>query len=91
MAVRRSVTEKGEHMMRRWMSGGVALLLLAMVPAFVSGCAWMGKAAGKAQAKVENKIDAMDKSYHDSYGQERAKGAPEKQNTENKAGESGSL
>ena len=83
-------------MMRQWMSKGAALLLLAALPVCVSGCAWMGKAAGKAQAKVENKIDAMDKSYHNSYEQERAKGSPEKkssetQDTEIKTEASGSL
>ena len=68
-------------MMRQWIVNGAALLLLAAVPVCASGCAWMGKAAGKAQAKVENKIDAMDKSYHDSYERERAKGSSEKQNS----------
>lgn len=78
-------------MMRQWMSKGVALLLLAALPACASGCAWLGKAAGKAQAKVENKIDAMDKSYHDSYEREKAKDSPEKRDTEIKTEESGSL
>ena len=52
-------------------------LLLTAILSALSGCAWMGKAAGKAQAKMENKIDVMDRSYHESYEEERNRGKQE--------------
>ncbi len=69
-------------MVRQWMSKGAALLFLTAVLAGVSGCAWMGKTAGKAQAKMENSIEAMDRSYRESYEQERARGSSEKRDAE---------
>ena len=76
-------------MMRHRMGSTAMLLLLAALVAGGGGCAWMGKAAGKAQAKVENKVDAMDRSYHESYEQERAKGSSGKQDASGAAEETG--
>ncbi|MDR1360057.1 MAG: hypothetical protein LBJ82_03655 [Deltaproteobacteria bacterium] len=63
------------------MSKVAAWPLLAALVLCASGCAWMGKAAGKAQAKVENKIEAMDRNYNESYDKERARGSSEERNT----------
>ncbi len=39
----------------------------------VSGCHWVGSTAGKAQAKIERKIDAVQGGYEDGYSKEKSK------------------
>ena len=41
----------------KWLT---ALLTLALVTALVSGCSWMGRTAGKAQAKAEKNLKALE-------------------------------
>lgn len=51
----------------------IAFLLLIVSALFCSGCAWMGKTAGKAQAKIERKVDDVQDGYNRGYKEERAK------------------
>lgn len=62
-------------MARIWMRKSVVLLALAAVLAGTAGCGWMGRTAGKAQAKVEKGVEAMNQGYKDAYEQEHSKGA----------------
>ena len=48
------------------------VLLVSLLSA-VGGCAWMGKTAGKAQAKVERGVKSMEEGYQEGYEAERAK------------------
>jgi len=63
-------------MARIWMRNGVILLALATMLAGTAGCGWMGRTAGKAQAKVERGVDAMNQGYKDGYEKEQSKDAP---------------
>ena len=47
--------------------------------ALASNCSWMGRTVGKAQAKAENNLEAVEKGYHDGYEQERSKSKPKPQ------------
>ena len=38
-----------------------------------TGCSWLGKTAGKTQAKIERKVDAVERGYGDGYKEEKAK------------------
>ncbi len=44
-------------------------LLLALVP--LSGCAWIGEAAGYVQAKAEGGASDMKRGYNDGYNNEK--------------------
>ena len=68
-------------MTRIWMRKGAVLLALAAVLAGTAGCGWMGRTAGKAQAKVERGVDAMNQGYKDGYEKEHAKDAPQESET----------
>ncbi len=63
--------------MHRRLSSLPRILCCALVAAFAlgagSGCSWMGRTAGKAQAKVERKTDAVEQGYHQGYSEEKAK------------------
>lgn len=58
-------------MKRFWTHKGLVLLVLAAVLVGMSGCGWMGRTAGKAQAKVEKGVEALGKGYKDGYEDER--------------------
>lgn len=60
-------------MTRAWMRNSLLLLALAGMLSGTAGCGWMGKTAGKAQAAVENGVEAMNKGYKDGYEEKRAK------------------
>ncbi|WCB47062.1 hypothetical protein [Nitratidesulfovibrio vulgaris] len=50
----------------------LAILLILSFGA-ASGCSWVGRTAGKVQAKIERKTDAVEKGYNDGYSGERQK------------------
>lgn len=51
----------------------LSLLLSCVLVALLAGCAWMGKTAGKAQAKIERGANEMEQGYNQGYKQEKAK------------------
>jgi len=53
-----------------------ALLTLMLVAALATGCSWMGRTAGKAQAKAEKNLKAIEQGYHDGYEQEHSRSKP---------------
>ncbi len=56
----------------------IAYLLVFVVLGLVmsaGGCAWVGRTAGKAQAKIERKANDLESGYHDGYKGEKAKSA----------------
>lgn len=53
----------------------VPLVCLAMS---MSACSWMGRTAGKAQAKMERGASNMEQGYNQGYEDEKAKGAGQK-------------
>jgi len=50
-----------------------AIALLALAAVMAGGCSWMGRTAGRAQAKAERNIKAIEEGYHDGYDSERAR------------------
>lgn len=53
----------------------VPLLCLAMS---MSACSWMGRTAGKAQAKIERGANSMEQGYNQGYKDEKAKESGQK-------------
>lgn len=53
-----------------------SFLVFCLLCVGVGGCSWMGKTAGKAQAKLERKTQAVEDGYHEGYESEKAKTAP---------------
>lgn len=51
----------------------LAGLFAALLIANVGGCSWMGRTAGKAQAKVERNMQSIEKGYQEGYETERGK------------------
>lgn len=52
------------------------LLLCALCVAMafaVSGCSWLGRTAGKAQAKIERKASDLEHGYQQGYEEEKDK------------------
>jgi len=50
------------------------MILLAFITLiFSSGCAKVGSTAGKAQAKIERKVRAVEDGYQRGYAEEKAK------------------
>ena len=49
--------------------------LVCIVAFFPSsfGCAWAGRTAGKAQAKMEKGVDALEQGYKEGYSSETNK------------------
>jgi len=47
------------------------LVLCLMACLLNQGCSWVGETAGKAQAKIERKVDAMQQGYEDGYKNEK--------------------
>lgn len=60
--------------MERFRTGRLAaFLVLTLMTALASGCSWMGRTAGRAQAKAERNVEALEKGYKDGYESERGK------------------
>lgn len=55
----------------------IAISILCMLCVVVTGCAWVGKTTGKAQAKIERKAQDLEQGYHKGYEDEKAKSAPQ--------------
>lgn len=53
-----------------------SFLVFCLLCVGVGGCSWMGRTAGKAQAKLERKAQAVEDGYHEGYESEKAKTAP---------------
>ncbi|MDR1686253.1 MAG: hypothetical protein LBR82_07430 [Desulfovibrio sp.] len=51
--------------------GVLCMVLLLGISA--GGCSWMGRTAGKAQAKVERKAHDLERGYHQGYEEEQVK------------------
>ena len=51
----------------------VALCLIAVFLSTSCACSWIGRTAGKAQAKMERKADAVQQGYKDGYRSESKK------------------
>ncbi len=52
-----------------------AIFCLVTALLFTPGCAWVGRTAGKAQAKIERKADTVEGGYKEGYRQEKSKSA----------------
>ncbi|MDR1241794.1 MAG: hypothetical protein LBM00_03260 [Deltaproteobacteria bacterium] len=53
----------------------IGLIFLTAAGSCLTGCAWIGRVAGKADAKIERKIDSVEQGYEEGYAQEKAKTA----------------
>ncbi len=65
------------------MTKNIAVLLLLAI-AFslpVSGCSWVGRTAGKVQAKLERKVGDVESGYHQGYEEEKG-GSSSSESTE---------
>lgn len=51
----------------------IMILLAFITLIFSSGCAKVGSTAGKAQAKIERKVRAVEDGYQRGYAEEKAK------------------
>jgi Sec-independent protein translocase protein TatA len=51
----------------------LATLLIALLGFSLSSCAWVGRTAGKAKAKVERNVGDMDRAYEQGYTDEKRK------------------
>jgi hypothetical protein len=61
----------------------LSLCILLLGFSFVGGgCSWVGRTAGKAQAKIERKATTVEESYHQGYREEKKKETPQKQDAE---------
>jgi len=50
------------------------IVILCLIGLILStGCSWVGKTAGKAQAKIERKADALERGYEEGYTEEKVK------------------
>ena len=58
------------------MRASIFLLLTLFSLTAVSGCSWVGRTAGKAQAKIEESADDTKSGYKQGYQQEKAKSQP---------------
>lgn len=58
------------RLLRVLLTGMLAISLLTAA----GGCSWMGRTAGKAQAKMEKGVKSMEEGYQEGYESERAKG-----------------
>ncbi len=53
----------------------LVLLLVFAAPVISGSCSWVGRTAGKVQAKMERKADDVESGYQQGYEQEKAKNA----------------
>ena len=51
------------------------IFLMTSIVAGLASCAWVGETAGKAQAKIERKTQAVESGYQRGYEEEKAKTA----------------
>lgn len=58
------------------MRASIFLLLTLFSLTALSGCSWVGRTAGKAQAKIEESADETKSGYRQGYQQEKAKAQP---------------
>ena len=49
------------------------LMICLTICVLSQGCSWVGETAGKAQAKLERKVGAMQQGYEDGYKNEKIK------------------
>ncbi|MDR1777921.1 MAG: hypothetical protein LBR31_08870 [Desulfovibrio sp.] len=49
------------------------VFLIAFLGFSLPGCAWLGRTTGKAKAKMERKVDDIDRAYHQGYSEEKRK------------------
>jgi hypothetical protein len=52
------------------------LLIVCLAGTAVSGCAWVGRTAGKTQAKIERKAHDLEDGYEKGYANEKSKTEP---------------
>ena len=55
------------------MKKALMAVLIVFLGFSLPACAWMGRTAGKAKAKIERKTDEIDRSYHQGYANEKSK------------------
>jgi hypothetical protein len=53
------------------MKRNIAIVLVILALGGMSGCQWMGRTAGKAQAAIEEGARNTEKGYHEGYGKEK--------------------
>ncbi len=51
----------------------VALCAIAIFLSTTCACSWVGRTAGKAQAKMERKIESVEHGYKEGYASETKK------------------
>lgn len=52
--------------------GIISILIIGIIASLgLSGCAWVGRTAGKAQAKIERKANDLEQGYQQGYGDEK--------------------
>ncbi len=66
------------------MRASLSLLLVLFSVTTLAGCSWMGRTAGKAQAKIEDSAQDTKSGYKQGYAEEKSKSqpAPKKTTTE---------
>lgn len=52
------------------------IILTLCISTGLGGCAWMGRTAGKAQAKIERHAGETEDGYHQGYEAEKGKSKP---------------
>ncbi|MDR2573122.1 MAG: hypothetical protein LBC94_02040 [Desulfovibrio sp.] len=55
------------------MKKSLMAVLIVLLGFSLSACAWMGRTAGKAKAKIERKTDEIDHAYHQGYANEKSR------------------
>lgn len=51
----------------------ILVLMVIFVLMFSSGCGWLGRTVGKAQAKIERKTGDLVDGYNEGYSNEKQK------------------
>lgn len=61
--------------------GIIGVLIIGLIASLgISGCSWVGRTAGKAQAKLERKANDLEEGYHQGYGDEKRQESSDEQN-----------
>jgi outer membrane lipopolysaccharide assembly protein LptE/RlpB len=55
----------------------VCIFLAIMMTISLSACSWVGRTAGKAQAKIERKIGSVEHGYSQGYDTEKKRSEPQ--------------
>ena len=58
------------------MRASLSLLLILFSLTSFAGCSWMGRTAGKAQAKIEDSAQDTKQGYRLGYAEEKTKTQP---------------